>query len=113
MATKRYKLQPHAVPFSRPSPGGPPEFKFRVRFGQPLSGGRTRVCAKKKCPILILPLNGVIETDNLVAQYFLENFTAPNKTRRNGAARIGGLLFADVTATVTEYDLHLDSLLPS
>ncbi len=113
MPAKRYKLQPHAAPFARPLAGGGPAFRFRVRFGQPLSGGRTRVCRLSKCPIIMMRLNQVIETSNEVAQFFLENFTAPNKTKRNGVARQSGLLFEDVTATEPTYNVALDPLLPA
>jgi hypothetical protein len=113
MALKRYKLKPHAAPFARPEPGGAPMLKFRIRFGIPISGGRTRVAVKEKCPLVGLRLNEIIQTGNEVAQFFIEHFTAPNNTKRGGVAREGGLLFEDVTATEPDFDLNLDPLLPT
>lgn len=86
-------------------------FGFRIRFGEDLGDGKTRVYALKKCPVIRMPHRGVIQIENRIGQFFLERMTAPNKTKRAGKRVESGPLFEDVTDKVMDYDVDFEALL--
>ncbi len=106
MSTKRYRLSQQARQFNNKG-----EFGFRIRFGVPLGDGRTRVCAKHRCPVIRVPYGGVFQITNEVGQFFVEHFIVPNKTLRNRKAREPGPIFEDVTDETTDYDVDFESLM--
>ena len=93
-----------AAPFMR---GG--IFSFRIAFDT-YGGAKPKKRDRKLCPIIELTSDQIIQTENETAQTILENFAVPTGTVRNGATRPGGLLFTDVTATETTYDVDLDAI---
>jgi len=108
---KRYRMEARlAAPFSRKG-----QFSFRVSYGLPLPGGGNVIVNQTKCPVITLPVGGVVSTSNFTAQTMIENFKTPTKTVRNGARREAGFLFTDVTGETEpgDEDVNLDSLLPS
>jgi hypothetical protein len=108
MAVKQYRLTGKAAPFVR---GG--SFQFKVRFERTDPGGTRRIVALKRAPVITMPVGGVVQTENEIAQAMLENFRAPTKSRRNGQAHPSGLLFDDVTGTGAPVDVDLDPMFAS
>lgn len=84
-------------------------FRFRVAFDK-TEDGIHKFCSKSRCPLISIPVDAVIQTENETAQRMIEHFAVPTRTERNGKKRKEGLLFQDVTATTDEYDVDLDSV---
>ena len=103
---KRYRLHGRAARFKNRG-----LFGFRIRFGKDLGGGRTQICALRRCPLIRIPHRGVFQIENEVGQFFLERMTVPNKTTRAGVRAESGLMFEDVTSTIATFDLDFEVLL--
>lgn len=126
---KKYQLvSAMATPFSRrkqrrnltdgPSSGVEADeeidtYQFRVRYGvdRVIDGKTVRVLkGLRKCPIITIPVGGIVQTENVEAQQYLELHRSPNKTLRNGEARPDGLMFQEYHGTEeadVDLDLHL------
>jgi hypothetical protein len=103
---KLYALnQAVAEPFMRDG-----QFSFRVAFDKTNLTGPLVVYGKNKCPVISMAPDDVLQCENETAQRMIENFIAPNNTLRNGVARTGGKMFADVTGTENQYDIDLDAI---
>lgn len=123
---KKYRLvSSMATPFSRkkarrdltegPQSGAEADeeidtYQFRIRYGvdREIGGKTVRVLkALRKCPIITIPVDGIVQTENPEAQQMIRLQRAPNKTLRNEVARTGGLMFEEYTGS-DEADVDLD-----
>jgi hypothetical protein len=107
MAQKKYRLSALANPFLR---GG--NFSFRVSYTRDAGGGVTQRVSQKNAPVVTIPNNGVVVTNNETAQACLEQFIVPQKTQRNGQRWPAGNMFNDITSqTGVPADVDLDTIL--
>lgn len=125
---KKYQLTSLAEPFARrkakreltegPTVGVEADeevdvYQFRIRYGVDRVIGKKTVRvikALRKCPIISIPLGGIVQTENPEAQQYLELHRSPNKTERNGSKRADGLMFREYTGAEeadVDLDLHL------
>lgn len=108
MSTKRYELNQNlAAPFARSN-----KFSFKVRFSRKMNGGTVNI-SYQKCPVITIPINGIIQTSNEIAQVYIEAFCVPTNTYRNGENRLQGNFFSEVTEETEDFDLDLDPIFDS
>jgi hypothetical protein len=103
MAPKKYRVTELAQPFVREG-----TFSFRVRYAQKNADGTMTICALGSAPVFHVPVGGVVQTENPVAQQMLQNMHAPQSSRRNGQRHPEGLLFLDVTADAPPVNVDMD-----
>lgn len=84
-SVKTYKLTDEAISFARG-----PIFRFRIAFSVLLETGETAIRPQKKCPVIEIAKDSVIQTSNIMAQISIENFILPSRTTRNGDGVQGG-----------------------
>ena len=108
MTTKTYRFKLNsklAKPFIRDG-----KYSFQVSFNRYLENGGLRVINYRKCPILTIPGNGIVQTSNEIAVLMIAGMIVPDKTKRNGKSRESGRFFSDVTDTKKDFDLNLDPI---
>jgi hypothetical protein len=78
-----------------------------------MEGTTRRIVSLRNAPVLTVPVGGVVQTENEIAQAMIENFKVPQNTRRNGQAHPPGYMFDDVTGTGAPVDVDLDPIFES
>ena len=101
----KYRLSEKAAPFERDG-----SFSFKSGYTVSLSGGGTKIVGRHNAPLVTIPSGSTVSTTNPYTQQILENFRAPNSSRRGGVARANDHLFI-LDNTPGPADLDLDEVL--
>lgn len=88
------------------------KFSFRVGFNSERNGVFT-IHPKNRCPVISVETDDILQTENETAQRFIEGFSVPQSTERNGNKHASGKFFSDVTKRENSYSIDLDEIFNS